>query len=103
MRYALLEYSRIPLPPYLTYQQTAAQHSLDVWTCGLTCCSAALDSLLSLPARIECMAKYVTVGRSIFVSCAMQATRLSRIAAVCLGLPGKPAGVAACRLGCLDR
>jgi hypothetical protein len=75
---------------------------LDVWTCGLTCCSAALDSLLSLPARIECMAKYVTVGRSIFVSCAMQATRWSRNRRG-LGLPGKPAGVAACRLGCLDR
>ena len=75
MRYVLPEYSRVPLPPYLTYQQTAAQHSfgrVGGWTGGLTCCSAALDSLLSLPARIECMAKYVTVGRSIFVSCAMQ-------------------------------
>jgi hypothetical protein len=42
-----------------------------------------------LPARIECMAKYVTVGRSIFVSCAVQAADSMEQNRRGLGLPWK--------------
>ena len=99
MRYVLPEYSRVPSPPYLTYQQTAAQHSLDVWVSPAaqrpwTACSACRRGSSAWPSTSP------SVGRSSSAA-QMQSDSVERNRRG-LGLPGKPAGVAACRLGCLD-
>ena len=104
MRYALLEYSRVPLPPDLTYQQTAAQHSLDVWTCGPAHLLLSDLGQLAQLAGADRVHGQVRYGRSV---------DLRQLRSASGGLNGAesprswaslamPAGVAACRLGCLD-